>query len=179
MPTFFSARRGTTTRYISNYTSPFAVSVDGNTFSHALIQNVSLDHEGSYQFQHALDNAIYIYVFGDRIGTLTVSGKAFMDCYGQHGLNQILTFYNSNRLAARSTPVRVVLGQHTFFAFITGLRVDMSDPETLLANFSIRLAFFPSDSNSQAVRGSNKGTGGSTFSFSGGSPSGQGEGGEE
>jgi hypothetical protein len=37
-----------------------------------------LEMQGNYQFLHALDQFIYYYNFGDRVGELTVSGFGFI-----------------------------------------------------------------------------------------------------
>ncbi|MFM7856257.1 MAG: hypothetical protein ACKO96_31130, partial [Flammeovirgaceae bacterium] len=83
-----------------------------------------------------MNDFIYVYSFGDRIGELVVSGIGFAKTCGSASgakLCSVLDFYKDNRIAATGN-LSVSLGDCTppFFAFLTGMRMEMQDPRTLV-----------------------------------------------
>ena len=100
---------------------------------------------------------LYIYVFGDRVSEIQVSGIAFAGaCTGAHtitptgnggqsGLSEILEFYRANKISSRPTPVLLRFGdqQHVFQSFLTGCQVEASRPEINLGQFFLRFHAAP------------------------------------
>jgi hypothetical protein len=115
----------------------------------SIITRVTVSHQGNFQFLHTLGNDVYIYSFGDRVGSLTISGLAMANACGggldqQHGAELILGWYNANRLSSRQAPVRVTLGQKTAIdGFVIGSNVDVIDPATRVVAYSLSLAVLP------------------------------------
>lgn len=146
MPGFFAHARGMVTRLRGAHQmmAPFRLTLAGGTFPHALIRTATISHDGGYQFLHSIGPAIYVYVFGDRIGELLVGGTVFLGCDGGHGFNDVTAFYNQYRIAATGRPLAVAIGAlPAFSAFLTGMKVSLDDAENMLGTFSLRLAFFP------------------------------------
>lgn len=94
-----------------------------------------LEMQGNYQFLHALDQFIYYYNFGDRVGELTVSGFGFMGRTCEPGgllsrtgdVCGILDFYMENRQAKLKKAIPVGTDKcGTFWAFLTGMRLEIS-----------------------------------------------------
>ena len=85
---------------------------DSGSSDVVLIQSISYDQKTNQQFQTSLDKAVYIYVFGDHMGSITVSGIVFTSsCSSKdNGLAALVKFYNDNRAAKRSTPVSFSAG---------------------------------------------------------------------
>ena len=65
----------------------------------------ALELNGNYQFLHTVNDFIYVYAFGDRVGELTVSGFGFVKpCPGANSakLCNVYDFYQKNRIKKTS-----------------------------------------------------------------------------
>ena len=114
----------------------------------SIITRVVLSHQGNFQFLHSLGGDIYVYVFGDKIGSITLAGLTFAhDCEAkgsEHGIEQMLRWYAANRIAQRQAPVEVTLGQRIAFrAFIIGINFDVVDPASRIVQFQTQFAMIP------------------------------------
>lgn len=94
-----------------------------------------LEMQGNYQFLHALDEFIYYYNFGDRVGEMTVSGFGFMggetcnntSSPGSGSVCGILDFYLENRQSKKRQAIPVGPNDcGDFWAFLTGMRLEVS-----------------------------------------------------
>lgn len=145
MPLFFSRRRGTVTRVNGsppdNAPSPFAISIQGAALGPsfdvpAIITQGGLDAGANICVQHAADETIYAYIFGDRIGNLKIGGVAFASRCGMgSGLSTILDIYRTNRAAATGKPVLLMVGNNVTRALLTGLSFNAADAERDLAEW--------------------------------------------
>jgi len=107
------------------------------------VTGFALELQGNYQFLHTVNEFIYLYVFGDRIGELVLTGMGFFGdvCPGTLGAGvcELLDFYKENRVAKRPDPVSVSMGDcGTFLAFLTGMRIEIAKPETSVAQWVLR-----------------------------------------
>jgi hypothetical protein len=100
------------------------------------------------QFLHTLGGDIYIYVFGDRMGTMSLEGlSAAYSCTDsgdtQHGIEKIYSWYQANKLSALSTPLTFVLGASTTLtAFLGAFSADVPNINTMAGIMSFRLDLF-------------------------------------
>jgi hypothetical protein len=131
----------------------------------SIVTNVSIAQQTNHQFLHTLGNDIFIYVFGDRIGQISLSGFSFMnsteaDCEGssgaagvkdKHGLDLILGWYKRNKLSSRREAVDVVLGSTAFKAFVVGISTQVQDPKTFLVGYNMTMALIPEKDDEEAV----------------------------
>lgn len=133
---------------------PFVVRMGGmdigsvvNQQTKAIITQAAIVENGNYQFLHTLNETIYLYVFGDRIGELQVSGLAFSKlCPGgeETGMEQVIRNYRRNRVAELAAPVIVSYGAgQPFRSFLTGMSIDVADPERMIGQWSYRFNCFP------------------------------------
>jgi len=120
----------------------------------AVITSLSVQFEGGRQFLHTLEDMIFLYVFGERMGEMTISGVCFSDvCAGAtpgelgrvgHGAERVLGHYVGHRVTFRAEPVLVAFGVDTAFeCFLTGVGVAINDPEKGLGQFTYRLSVVP------------------------------------
>lgn len=158
MPAFLSKSRGVVVRVDSvnaqfGDTFPFAVRITdidtiGNTNgtdSRVLITQVSRNEAGSYQLQHTFGNTIYGYIFGDRVGELKLSGVCFTGGCTENasGIDQVHDTYEKNRIAVRNRPMIITFSRSfALIGLLTGLSMDMVDPETQLMQWSYRFNTF-------------------------------------
>lgn len=163
MPSYFANRRGTVYRATGQRTGvalPFQIRMQGvgigsdNASARAIITQAGVMQNGNFQFLHTIGETIYVYVFGDRIGELRVSGVAFMQSCNvlgglelggsrATGMQQVLLEYQRNKLSSRARPVLVNFGDMPFRGFLTGMQLDMSDAENSLGQWSFRFHTFP------------------------------------
>lgn len=154
MPTFFAHRRGTVVR-VGNLSgrgpSPFAIRMQGtgiggteNPATRAIITQSAMTASVNLQLQHAVDETIWAYIFGDRIGELKVSGVCFANgCSvgpaGQvDGVSQLLRAYAAHRASAAGRTILVHLGTNVLRALLVGASIEITDPENELAQWGFR-----------------------------------------
>jgi|GEM_PF-5098961 len=160
MQAFFAHKRGSVSRVnaiAGEHVLPFNIVMQeinigsvANASTRAIITQAALVEHGNFQFLHTLDETIYAYVFGDRIGELRVSGVCFTIPCGPavgpaqgSGIKQVIDSYAENRLAKTGAPVLVNYGETTFKGFLTGMNVEVVDAERNLGQWSFRFNTFP------------------------------------
>jgi hypothetical protein len=115
----------------------------------AIITGINLDQKTNQQFQQSLDGAVYIYVFGDQMGDISVEGIAFPKlCQGgRSGLFDVSDYYANNRASKTSTPIIVSAGGQNITGFLTGIRIRSNvsgeDPVALINNYSLHISALP------------------------------------
>lgn len=115
-----------------------------------IITRVQLQQQSSAQFSHMFGNAIAVYVFGDRVGSIQISGTTFAascDSAGAGGLGLVMDYYKNNRIAAvgdqASQELTVTIGQRAIRGFLMGVMIDMVDPERRMVNWALTLTSVP------------------------------------
>lgn len=114
----------------------------------APITGFALEQNGNYQFLHTVNDFIYVYSFGDRVGELVVSGIGFAATCGSASgakLCNVYDFYRKNKLSMNGR-LSVTIGDcadSTFYAFLTGCRLEMQDPATMVGQWSLRFSVIP------------------------------------
>ena len=113
----------------------------------SIVTRVMLSERSNVQFLHTLGNHVYIYTFGDKIGSVTLSGLAFTQACGifQPGGELVYTWYKTFRVSRSPLPVRVALGLTVLEGFVTGFNEDTVDPSTGLQQWTVELATLPND----------------------------------
>ncbi len=127
--------------------------------SSAIITRISGNIQTNTRFSHALDNSVYVYSFGDRMGQATVSGLAFeSDCRqisvgavnplsGSSlltGLDQILLFYRSNRVSLSNFPVILFVGTISILrGYLVGIDFATQSTEMRSTAWTMRIAALP------------------------------------
>lgn len=118
-----------------------------------IITSMSLELSGNYQFLHTLNDFIYVYAFGDRIGVFNVSGVGFTKpCDGGKGsLMKVYEYYKEKRIAdpSQAVAMKIVIKDSeatgTFFGFLTGARIDATSDSAVgpLGYWSLRFELLP------------------------------------
>ena len=90
----------------------------------ALISGMNYTQRTNQQFQYSLDKNVYIYVFGDLMGTLEISGIAFPQlCTGEDGIVEVFEFYRKNRASVQPQSISVAVGNHVITGLMTALQL--------------------------------------------------------
>ncbi len=153
---------------------PIYISVDGmqaqNKFHNlkAIMTGLGYQAQSGHQFMHAFREFIYVYVFTERIGDITISGLAFpctcnFSGIGPQGpqdtidgsntitgLEYVIGFYEANRITSRSDPLVIGLGIDTskfYKCFLVGMRAEVVNAEVGMAQFSYSFKMVPNISD--------------------------------
>lgn len=113
-----------------------------------LIKAVSWTQQVNVQFQPSLGGPVYVYVFGDLMGNVSISGTAFAglcDNRSQTGIEEVFDYYNANRASQRSEVVTVSYGSESMEGFLTHLALSPMNPELMLTNFTFIIRTLPKD----------------------------------
>ncbi len=111
----------------------------GASVQNAVISGVSANMQGNYQFLLTMRNYTYVYVFGEKMGDVVVSGIAAAECNEvPHGLTYAIAYYGTNRLGFTGTPVALAFAGYVTYAFLTGGTFQYMNPKSRLAKFQFR-----------------------------------------
>lgn len=114
----------------------------------SIVTRVTVSQQVNVQFLHTLGSLIYVYVFGDRIGSIGLSGLSFAcACPGgtELGAEQMLLWYKRNRASKRRDPIEVVIGRSVIRGFVVGFNEDVVDPSLNLVQWSVAMTALPED----------------------------------
>lgn len=111
----------------------------GASIQNAVLSGVSASTQGNYQFLLTMRNYTYVYVFGEKMGDIVVSGIAALEC-GEvlHGLTHAMDYYNSYRLGFTGSPVVLQFATYVANAFLVGGTFQYMDPKSRLAKFQFK-----------------------------------------
>lgn len=157
MGAFFAHKRGSVVKVTGQWQQaggamPFQIVMDSlnlsgatNPNTRAIITQSSIVEQGNFQFLHTLNETIYAYVFGDRIGELRVSGICFAyPCNNNvSGMKQVIDNYRENRIAKKGGPVGVSFGEMSYKGFLVGMNLDIVDAERNLGQWTLSFNTFP------------------------------------
>lgn len=122
-----------------------------NTYR-AIITRVTLSQQVNLQFLHALGSMVFVYVFGDRMGSVVLSGLSFFLCEcdpvcgnPQPLIDQpdIYSWYKLNRASARQTPVKIGIGNAVLEGFVTSFNEDVVDPSINILQWTVQMMALP------------------------------------
>lgn len=123
------------------------VNMTGFPIPRSIITRLMLSSQGNFQALHSLGGQVYVYVFGDRIGQIQVSGMSFLPECGagnlQHGIDGVIHWYNRNRIAAREDEMEVLIGTTALRGLLTGLSVDTVNVENRVFSFTVGMLLIP------------------------------------
>lgn len=133
---------------------PFTLRLNNQELGPALIRGIvtslTISQDTNVQFMHSLRDTIYVNVFGNKIGQMTISGILFLGglCPSELGsggpIDDFYNYYMQNNVVSRATAIPVTLGTRlTFKAFILGFQCQVLDPQTSMGQFTMNLALVP------------------------------------
>lgn len=156
MPDIFNSRPGSVLQVpVPAGALPFQIQLDGwdgFVVQKSIISAIGLQQQGNFQFLHTLRNFVYVYVFGEKMADMVVSGICFLNpCAGDEqqalvrsGFEEVYAYYMKNRLVARPTPVKMVIGTSiTLEAFLTKVDLNANNPAEMLAQFTMYFNYLP------------------------------------
>lgn len=104
-----------------------------------IVTGLTLELSGNYQVLHTIGDFIYFYAFGDRIGTLNLTGVGLLQpCANDNGAEYNLVtayeHYQKEKAGKKDgKAINIVLKSESkeikLWGFLTGLRVDVADTQ--------------------------------------------------
>lgn len=133
----------------------------------SIITRVTLSAQVNAQFLHTLGGEVYIYVFGNRIGQISLSGLAFGcpcdpgalvgfvdDAFvflGDSGAELMYLWYKDNRASARQGPLRLLIGNTPIDGFVISFTEDVVDAASSLVQWNVTMVLLPEDPRNPEV----------------------------
>lgn len=153
MAELIASRRGTVvvlTRDDQQGDIPGKVLIEGFEPLSAIIDSPNIEQSVNVQFQTSLSSAVYAYVFGDKMGSVTIEGTAFAARCGdsgpdleQNGLRDVVEFYNTRRASQDKRLIVVTFGPERISGFLTAMRLYSKDPLHMLLGYSFTINALP------------------------------------
>jgi hypothetical protein len=116
----------------------------------SIITGMTLSQQTNVQFLHTIGSLVFVYVFGDRIGQLSLTGLSFAarcgvdgDAGPDHGASKMLDWYRANRVSRRQNPVKVTIGKEVIEGFVTSFQENVVEPSTLLVSWGVNITTMP------------------------------------
>ena len=154
MPLILRSLPGKVAVIIEPNAIPALVHVRGFLPIRAIITRLEHGQAANVHLMTTLQNVIYAYTTGDKIGTLTVSGLAFAsmcnDNSSRHGIMEAYGFFDDNKISDRNPPVIVTVGSKSIAGLLTSCSIGIENAEYQFAQFSFRFDTLPKASNLRA-----------------------------
>lgn len=124
--------------------APATFRVEGLQSENLIVTTFRIDQSANAQFSPTLQDSIYVYSFGDKMGQLVIGGVAFhKTCKSQSpftGMKDIIQYYNDNSISQNVKPVFLSFGAFSIRCFLTGYNFSSMDPKLNLVQFQLVFA---------------------------------------
>jgi len=105
------------------------------------------------QFMHTLRDVIYLTVFGDKIGSLSIGGYLFLnnpitcgpDKTAGAPLELFYDFFYNKYVVKKKEPLSIAVGSRILKGFLLSFQIQMADPQFMLGQFTLQMALLPGD----------------------------------
>jgi len=120
--------------------------------SPVIFSTLEWEQKTNQQFANSLDGSVYIYVFGDHMGRVTIRGFAFDQLCsnsggGDSGLKKVLKYYEDYRASRRQLPLKIDVAGKVVQGFLTGVQVvargAAQDPAPVLNEYTLEINALP------------------------------------
>ena len=111
-----------------------------------IITSVGTSQGANFQFMQTLQDNVYVYVFGDKLGELRVSGIVFAGkCKGsdgsdESGFSKVLQYYTANKISndeKPGVPMQLEIGSTKLSAFLVNVQTSVDRPVEGLGQFTL------------------------------------------
>jgi hypothetical protein len=152
MARIFAPQVGKVAVIREDYASPAIIRVAGFSPVKGAITGIGYSAKVLAQFMMTLRNHIFVYTIGDDMGDLNISGIAFSSVCGKsgaHGISEVFSMYESNKLSVNSRPVIVTIGNHSISGMLTNLTVNGRVELTGMMEYQMALKTIPDELNTR------------------------------
>jgi len=118
-----------------------------DTYVNIAVTDLQVVEPVSHQFSQSLQDTTYLYVFGDEIQSLEVSGICFPstcdDSGNVMGIDRLFALYKKYKASSTSTgqapTMEVTIGSKTYICFSVSLNYSVNDPANRTIKFGMSL----------------------------------------
>jgi len=157
----FGSTPGVVGAIVTGATLPFSIAVGGNNGvaafpSYVLIKSILTGFRFAGQsglgISHSLRDRIYLYVSGERISQVEVTGIGFAGTCNSSsaqngnwtGFDGLHAYYERVRASSQGLRCRLVLGPQTSLdGFLSEFQFGLDDPQTAIGSFSFKFLAVP------------------------------------
>jgi len=130
---------------------PAIVTVAGFSPTAAIITNVGVGQGANVQIQPSLAGSLYVYAFGDSMGSIRLGGMSFIAkvCSGggggsqKDGIKELMEFYAANRVSRSLKHINVTIGATVFKGFLLKMQMQIQDAENRFFTWTMDIAAIP------------------------------------
>jgi len=111
----------------------------------SIITSPAVTQRVNAQFQTSLKDSVYVYVFGDQMGNVTIAGVAFASrCQSEDsGMEDVFNYYRDNRASQKKEPIEVTFGKQAISGFLMASELSSRDPDLLTLDFRFTISTLP------------------------------------
>jgi len=109
-----------------------------SSITQCILQGITLSSSGNYQFLPTIGNFTYVYVFGELMGDITITGLAMAgNCPGNssHGMGNAMDYYSEYAIGNTGIPILINMAGFAFSAFLVSGTWGYTDPKTRIGQF--------------------------------------------
>lgn len=132
------------------------ISVDGGGMAFdAIVTGMNMSLAANYQFMHSLDDFIYVYAFGDKIGDLVFRGIGFVNACGsgdtaRMGILRMYEYYKSNIGSGADIKILTITltsgsTQVSLRGVITAATIDVIEENGIMGHWSLNFKVIRND----------------------------------
>ena len=108
-----------------------------------IITSIGTAQEANFQFMQTLNDHIFVYVFGDKVGQIQVTGLMFAgDCERgkSEGFSNVLKWFKENKISNKQKPgepLTITAGTTSITAFLINVQTSVDKPVEGLGTFTL------------------------------------------
>lgn len=125
---------------------PGRIEIDGFEPLAAIIDAPSIDQSVNVQFMQSLGQPVYVYVFGDNMGGVVISGTCFAGLCtdeSKNGIKEVIDYYEDFRASQNPDLITVTYGAASLSGFLTKMALRPKDPLYMLTSFEFTINTIP------------------------------------
>ena len=115
------------------------------------LQGFSMQDNVNVQFTHTMGDDIYMNVFGNRMGVLTIDGVSFnAEATGgacdtaSHGITNMINWYRTNRVSSNLMPIDIkISGKEPVTGYLIAANYRSADPMNWTVTYQMQIATVP------------------------------------
>lgn len=111
----------------------------GVAATNCIVAGIAASTQSNVQFMLTLRNYTYVYVFGEKMGDIVISGLTLpSSCNagnGNDGMTNAIQYYNQKTVSVTGKSLGIVMGGWSTFAFLIAARFNYNSPDTRVGRF--------------------------------------------
>jgi hypothetical protein len=118
----------------------------GKAITNLIVTNLQVEENVNAQFMYSLTDTVHSFIFGDKLGQLTIGGvavgsmchKGTASVSTKSGLENIQLIYRGFKYSTYRTALRISVANVPYTCYLMGCLIDYSDTQNHFTRFSLR-----------------------------------------